>query len=115
MRRVLIAFALSLNAFSALAHAQLQSASPPVGGAVAPPSELRLRFSEGVEPKFSSVTLSGGAALGKPTVTPGDDRTLVVPIPLKLAPGVYTVKWRVMSVDTHRTQGEYEFTVRSEP
>ena len=38
------------------AHAQLQKAAPPVGGTVASASEIRLTFSEGVEPKFSKVS-----------------------------------------------------------
>jgi copper resistance protein C len=28
-----------------------------------------------------------------------------------LAPGVYQVQWHVISVDTHRTQGNFSFTV----
>ncbi len=28
-----------------------------------------------------------------------------------LAPGNYTVKWHVTSVDTHKTQGSFSFTV----
>ena len=44
---------------AAFAHAQLEKATPAVGGTVAPPSEIRLEFSEGVEPRFSEVTLTG--------------------------------------------------------
>jgi methionine-rich copper-binding protein CopC len=29
-----------------------------------------------------------------------------------LAPGTYKVTWHAVSVDTHRTQGSYEFTVK---
>jgi len=28
-----------------------------------------------------------------------------------LTAGTYTVKWKVLSVDTHRTQGSFSFTV----
>jgi methionine-rich copper-binding protein CopC len=28
-----------------------------------------------------------------------------------LKPGSYTVTWHVLSVDTHRTEGSYSFTV----
>ena len=45
--------AFGLIATSAFAHAQLEKASPPVGGTVASASEIRLMFTEGVEPKFS--------------------------------------------------------------
>jgi len=36
---------------------------------------------------------------------------MMVPVPT-LAPGVYTVNWVGVSVDTHRSQGEYKFTVK---
>lgn len=72
---------------------------PPVDGIVAPPAKIRLTFSEAVEPKFSALTLSGpgGAVpLGRAGV----------------APGGYTVKWRAVSLDSHQTQGDFDFTVK---
>jgi copper resistance protein C len=99
----------------AFAHALLQSASPPVGGTVAPPPELRLTFSEGVEPAFCRVALSGpGGAVpvGKPSVAPNDDKVLIVKVDGNLAAGTYTVKWQAVSVDTHHTQGDFDFTVK---
>jgi copper resistance protein C len=50
MHAVIGAFAFALTSTAAFAHAQLQKAVPPVGGAVSSPSEIRLEFSEGVEP-----------------------------------------------------------------
>jgi methionine-rich copper-binding protein CopC len=115
MRTLLLTGALALAATSALAHAQLESASPPVGGTVSSPQEIRINFSEGVEPRFSEITLSGpqGAVpTPKARVAPNDNKVLVVPIARKLGPGVYTVNWRAVSVDTHRTQGSFDFTVK---
>jgi copper resistance protein C len=110
------ALVFALSATAALAHAQLEKAIPAVGGTVAPPSEIRLKFSEGVEPRFSGVTLTseGGAAvsLGRPSVDPADNSMLTTKIEKPLLPGVYTVTWRAVSVDTHRTQGSFTFTVR---
>ena len=106
---------LSLSGSGAFAHALLESASPPVGGTVSAPSEITIHFSEGVEPKFSGIALSGpqGAVpTTKATVAPGDDKALSVKIGRKLAPGEYTVKWRAVSVDTHHTQGNFSFTVK---
>ena len=100
---------------SAFAHAQLESASPPVGGAVDSPAEIRITFSEGVEPKFSGVALSGpggAVSVGKASVAAADNKVLVVKVGKKLAPGTYTVKWHVVSVDTHHTQGDFDFTVK---
>ncbi len=105
----------TLAASAAFAHAQLESALPPVGGTVSAPSEIRLTFSEGVEPKFCSVTLtSQGAAqpLGTPHVAAGDNKALIANIGKALPPGIYTVKWRAVSVDTHHTQGSFDFTVK---
>jgi len=107
---------LALVASAAHAHAQLQSAVPPVGGTVAGASELRLKFSEGLEPKFSGLTLTaeGGAAvaIGPVTVDPADHSVMVIRIIKPLAPGAYSVTWHAVSVDTHRTQGSYDFTVK---
>jgi methionine-rich copper-binding protein CopC len=104
-----------LDAASAHAHARLLSASPPAGAAVAPPAEIRLSFSQRVEPQFCNVSLSGpgGAVpLGWPSAAPGDSKVLIVKIGAKLAPGAYTVNWRAVSVDAHRTQGDFDFTVK---
>ena len=113
--RIAAALAFAFAAPAAFAHAQLEKAMPPVGGAVTSPAEIRLKFSEGVEPHFSGVTLTaeGGAAvpLGKPSVDPADKSVLIVKVGKTLPPGVYTVNWRAVSVDTHHTQGDFQFTV----
>ena len=37
-------------------------------------------------------------------------------VPLKpLGPGTYRVKWRVLSVDTHVTEGDFTFRVTGTP
>jgi len=103
-------------ATAAFAHAHLEKAMPAVGGTVASASEIRLEFSEGVEPRFSSVALMGpgGAAvsLGPAKIEAADQKVLIVPIAKPLAPGAYTVHWHAVSVDTHHTQGTFEFTVK---
>jgi methionine-rich copper-binding protein CopC len=35
-----------------------------------------------------------------------------VPIAKPLSAGAYTVHWQAVSVDTHHTQGTFEFTVK---
>jgi copper resistance protein C len=113
--RIPVSFAFALIAAQAFAHAQLEKATPPVGGAVPPPSEIRLEFSEGVEPKFSKVSLTGpnGAVpLGAAKTEPSNQAVLIVPIAKALSAGAYTVHWQAVSVDTHHTQGTFEFTVK---
>ncbi len=114
--KIAASLAFALAAGAALAHAQLDKAVPAVGGTVASPPEIRLKFTEGVEPRFSGIALSseGGAAvpLGAPSVDPADDSVLIAKVPKTLPPGVYTVTWHAVSVDTHKTQGSFTFTVK---
>ena len=114
--KISASLAFALAATQAFAHAQLEKATPAVGATVSPPSEIRLEFSEGVEPRFTKVTLSGpgGAStpLGAAKVEGSNSAVLIVPIPKPLSPGVYTVQWRAVSVDTHHTQGKFNFTVK---
>jgi len=114
--KISLFLALALAATQALAHAQLEKASPAVGGTVSRPSEIRLTFSEGVEPRFTNVSLTGpgGAAvpLGAAKTEPNNQAVLIAPITRPLAAGVYTVHWHAVSVDTHHTQGTFEFTVK---
>jgi copper resistance protein C len=119
MRQVLLLLlagaALSLPSVSGLAHAFLNQAVPPVGGTVlTSPKEIRLTFSEGIEPRFSGIEIatSDGQAIatGSAIPDPRDDKQLVLSLP-PLVPGRYRVSWHVVSADTHRTEGDYTFTV----
>jgi methionine-rich copper-binding protein CopC len=78
------------------------------------PSELNMTFTEGVEPLFSTIELhnADGAPVttGKPHVAPDNNRRLAIELP-KLPPGTYTVIWHVTSVDTHKTEGSYQFSI----
>jgi methionine-rich copper-binding protein CopC len=119
MKRVPVASIVTLAfvclATAAFAHAQLEKSTPAVGGTVAGPSEIRLEFSEGVEPKFSkiSVTGPGGAVpLGAAKTESGNPAVLIAPISKPLPSGAYKVHWQAVSVDTHHTQGTFEFTVK---
>lgn len=116
IHRAVIAIAFTLAATAAYAHAQLVKATPGVGATVASASEIRLKFSEGVEPHFSHIALAGAdgaaVALGEAKIEAGDPTTFVAPIAKPLAPGVYTVRWSAVSTDTHHTQGDFQFTVK---
>ena len=100
---------------AAAAHAQLRQSDPPVGGTVqAAPREVEITYSEAVEPRFSSivVTDAAGAVMDKHDVhtAPGDGKRLVVGVGA-LPPGTYRVEWHATSVDTHKTEGTFSFTV----
>jgi hypothetical protein len=97
------------------AHAFLDHALPAVGSAVhAPPSQVKLWFTQKLEPAFSrlGVTDQGGTQVdkGDGQVDAADPTLLRVSLP-QLAPGTYRVTWRVLSVDTHVTEGDFTFEV----
>ena len=48
---------------------------------------------------------------GKATVDPKDRRLLQIDL-TPLPSGTYRVKWRAVSVDTHATEGDFNFTVK---
>ena len=113
-RLLTIAASCVLVSMPALAHAFLDGAVPRVGSEIpAAPSEVVLHFTQGVEPDFSKIEVqdSTGASVtaGAPHAA-GDPTKFAVPIKT-LSPGIYTVIWHVTSVDTHKTQGKFHFTV----
>jgi methionine-rich copper-binding protein CopC len=92
--------ALLLASVAASAHTTLNHANPPAGGTVvAAPDEVVLTFTESLEPAFSTVQVidEGGAR-----------------VDLKaLGFGSYKVHWHAVSADTHATDGDFSFNVRS--
>src|SRR5262245_22691913 len=116
-RSIAVALGAGLAFFpvAALAHAHLDHASPAVGSTVGqPPKEVSLWFTEALEAKFSTIEVRD--AQGRPVqagpATLARDNTAQLRVPLKaLSPGTYKVIWRVLSVDTHRTQGDFTFRV----
>ncbi len=106
-----------LASAGAFAHAHLQQQTPAADSTVsASPQALTLSFSEGIETRFSGVTLSGpqqsAVATGKLALSDDNKAQLVVPLAQPLTPGDYTVDWHVVSVDGHKTKGQYHFTVK---
>jgi hypothetical protein len=96
------------------AHAYLDHASPLVGSTVkTSPSEVRMWFTQALEPKFTDaqVRSSSGAVVGSGGVDSADPKQIVVPV-RALPPGSYKVFWKVLSVDTHHTEGSFGFQVK---
>ena len=99
----------------ALGHAFLDTAAPKVGSVVtAPPKVIRIQFTQPVEPAFSHIRLftSDGKSVdtGPAATNPADQTQLAAPVIGTLAPGQYEVRWDVLSVDTHHTNGHFPFT-----
>ncbi|MDB5401282.1 MAG: uncharacterized protein JWQ55_3300 [Rhodopila sp.] len=115
IRFIVLVVAACLVGQAAFAHAFLDRASPAVGSEVSgSPPTLNLTYTEPVEPLFSTVevTDANGARVdeGRPA-TQDDGRVLSVKLKT-LPPGVYAVTWHVTSVDTHKTEGHFTFSVK---
>jgi copper transport protein len=120
-RRVLLAAvaglacALVLPA-SAFAHAALVR-TVPLGSKIlpAPPPEVRLTYSEAVEPRFAIVSVTDAAGkqvtAGAPRRATTDSHTLVTPVEQHLPEGWYLVFWRVISADGHPVRGAFTFAI----
>jgi copper resistance protein C len=117
MKRIILSFFLIVLAGSARleAHAFLKDAEPGVGRTVqTSPSEVRIRFTENIEPAFSSIQVfdASGKEVDKRDLhlDPSDHAVLHVSLPA-LGAGTYKIVWRVVSVDTHATNGSFTFRV----
>lgn len=112
----LAAAALLLSAPArARGHAFLDRAEPRVGSTVkTAPSEVKLWFTGSLEPAFSTVQVldETGKRIdkGDNRVDPSNPALLTVSLP-SLSPGKYKVIWRVLSVDSHVTEGDFTFRV----
>ncbi len=118
MRRLLSVLMLSAAllpaASPAFAHARLRASAPAVDATVASPAEVSITFSESLEPRFSTIEVTDAAGVrvdqGDLHLVGGDAK--IVAIGLKALPnGKYTVLWHATSVDTHKTEGTFTFTV----
>jgi copper resistance protein C len=110
---VLLQAAASSRAF---AHAMPDHADPRVGSTVSSaPGDVTIHFTQEIEPAFSAIQVfdpSGKQIDKKDSHIDSQSRaTLVVSVP-NLSSGTYKVVWHVVSVDTHKTQGDFKFTVK---
>ncbi len=99
----------------AAAHAHLLTARPAAGSIVATaPKTLDLAYSEAIEPALTNVIVTDktGAHFETGVLRPDPADARNVSVGLKPLPrGTYTVTWRAVSTDTHKTQGNFHFTV----
>ena len=111
----LLLLLLCVDIGAAHAHAFLDHADPRVGNTVkSPPRAVALWFTQNLESAFSTVEVldANGSQMnaGKASVDTNDRKLLRVPVKA-LPAGTYTVKWHVLSVDTHTTEGNFTFHI----
>ncbi len=115
MKRIIIFLILVAASARLEAHAFLKDANPGVGSTIqTSPSEVRIRFTENIEPAVSSIQVfdASGKEVDKRDLhlDRSDHALLHVSLP-RLGAGIYKVVWRVVSVDTHVTNGDFTFRV----
>jgi methionine-rich copper-binding protein CopC len=97
------------------AHAFLERADPAVGSTVeTSPGEIRIWFNEKIEPVFSTIQVfdASGKEVDKRDVHLDHSNHALLHVSLpRLEAGSYKVVWRVVSVDTHVTNGSFNFRV----
>jgi methionine-rich copper-binding protein CopC len=111
----LLAIVLS-SPMMAWAHSFPEQETPSAGQKVtSPPPEVVIKFDAPIEKLFAKLEVTGAdgqnLAAGAPQVSDDGIRMAVKVGALK--PGDYTVKWAVVGIDTHHTEGSYTFTVAS--
>ncbi len=99
-------------------HAVLRSSVPTAGASVpVAPAALTLTFSEKIDLPLARVTLlaRGRDTMPTGTLTSEAGATVMVPVGRTLAPGSYTVKYRVAGSDGHPMGGSFTFSVAPKP
>jgi copper resistance protein C len=112
---VLAPVAWLIGANVALAHGELRQAQPaPNSKHKAPPLEIRLYFTERLEPAYSTVRVvdAYGAEVDQHDAHVDPVDPLLLRASLKpLNPGAYAVNWRALSLDPHLSEGHFTFQV----
>jgi methionine-rich copper-binding protein CopC len=106
----------SVVSSSAFAHAKLQSSDPRAGSTLdAAPTQVRLKFSEALEPAFSRIKVADARnkeiAVAATTVDKADPTVMTAPLP-PLSAGEYHIQWTAMTRDGHKVKGEVAFKVK---
>jgi methionine-rich copper-binding protein CopC len=96
------------------AHAGMLNSNPDQNSILtSSPAKVTIKMSAQVEPAFSSIEvynlddekISGKTRFRKKNMVMETD------LPDNLSPGMYSVKWKCMSLDGHTLSGDYTFTV----
>lgn len=119
--RVLVVVLVAIGALVVLAapagaHAVLVQTEPAQDTVVdAPPDELVLTFTEGVETTEGGVRLLDPSGSDVPGVTASaDGDTIRASVPTLTTDGSYTVNWSAVSADGHPVSGAYLFHLREQ-
>lgn len=103
---------LALCAGPASAHTELLGSDPEQGSVLpSAPRTATLRFNEPIRVVAEAVTLLTAEGAELPSTATSVDTEVQVDLPGALAPGTYTLGWRVISADGHPVTGALVFSV----
>jgi methionine-rich copper-binding protein CopC len=103
---------------TAWGHAVVVESSPAQGVTLQQfPEQLLLRFNVNIERAFTRATITGPDGRAIPLSIPAEKQPaatitdrLVIPLP-SLPPGSYLIRYKIMAVDGHMTEGALRFSV----
>jgi methionine-rich copper-binding protein CopC len=116
LRRVLLSIILVLIVCGyAQAHVFPDHAEPKVGSHIGKsPKEVKIWFNGEVESAFSKIEIfggDGGEVDNRDSRVDEKNKTLLIVSVPALLPGEYKVVWHAVATDTHRTSGNFKFTI----
>ena len=105
-----------LAAPAAYAHAALKHAAPAAGAVLdKPPVTVTIEYSQAIDLTQIELTLHAEDGTAIELTAPANEAKSGTTIERKLKstlpPGLYEIKWRVLSIDGHHTRGAYTFEV----
>jgi methionine-rich copper-binding protein CopC len=115
MKRILLLLILLLVIPTlAYSHAGILNSTPPKNGIVTAPLEkISIKLGGAVEPAFSKAEVfdPDDNKISQKTQFLKGNKIMEAELKENLAPGLYTIKWKIMSMDGHSLKGEYTFTI----
>lgn len=114
---LLVMLSLLFQVNSVMAHAALVKSDPPRRASLSsPPKQIQLWFNEQVEGSYASITVldskKNSMTENRPEVVLNDPKSIILNLP-QMEPGRYTVQYRVMSVDGHIIESNFDFSIKN--
>jgi methionine-rich copper-binding protein CopC len=112
---MLVAAAVGATPGRGAAHAIVLESRPAADAKLTePPTQVYLRFNSKLEKHLSHVTIATekGQPVALPIAADGSDKPDRLALPVgPLAPGSYVIRYKVLAVDGHITEGILRFSV----
>lgn len=114
---LLVMLSLLFQVNSVMAHAALVKSDPPRRASLSsPPKQIQLWFNEQVEGSYASITVldskKNSMTENRPEVVLNDPKSIILNLP-QMEAGRYTVQYRVMSVDGHIIESNFDFSIKN--